>query len=146
MATSPPPINIAMKGNRVVAKFTGTASKLDKSVIDEFTKRYESIVNDRYARITSEPKTEKLLILFDLRNFTIDITDRKQLSAVKTITNFFISIRPMSEPSIQACAGVVQSRAVASVISKAMLIVPGEIKQLVTTDVDKAKAFLKSNK
>lgn len=137
-------INIAKRKHKVVIRFVGDPIEAGRERLDEFKDAYTDMLARELEKSSSTKASgPRLVILFDLRHFKVNILDPKQLAVVKELTTFFIKLRPVSEQIVEICAAALGSSAVAGVVQSALDINPGAIPSFVDTDIERCKAFLK---
>lgn len=129
-------------GDRVVIAFCGSAKALGTKGLKDFTKIYTKMLKKAIAESPTGGAAPYLLVLFDLRQFTVNLLNPEELNAVTTLTNFFIGLRPMSESVVLACAAIIPSPTLAKVIDGALQVKPGKIPVKLSAKPETCKSFL----
>jgi hypothetical protein len=88
-------------------------------------------------------KRQSLLILMDFQMLSASPSN---LLYVQDITTHFRTIKLLSEEKIKACAVVVGSDFIASLINAGIQAFPGSVPTLVCSDLEKAKQYLRSHR
>jgi hypothetical protein len=130
---------IVRKENKIIVKIIEDPNL--PSDILTFSKEYQSILEAQFLKTGTKPV---LVILFDLRNVTLNVWNPK-LALCLRVVEYFTAIADISGDTVIATSSLFPAgnTFMVNVIQQVLDTIPGHIPTFVSSEIDACKTFLK---